>query len=31
MLFVAAAAVSGLFVFDLLDLLNRRRTGPKTG
>jgi hypothetical protein len=27
MLFVAIAAVSGLVVFDLLDLLNRPRTG----
>jgi hypothetical protein len=31
MLIVAIVAVSGLIVFDLLDLLNRPRTGPRTG
>jgi hypothetical protein len=31
MLFVAIAAISGLIVFDLLDLLNRPRTGPRAG
>jgi len=31
MLIVAIAAVLGLVVFDLLDLLNRPRTGSRTG
>jgi hypothetical protein len=31
MLIVAIAAVFGLVVFDLLDFLNRPRTGPWTG
>jgi hypothetical protein len=31
MLFVAIAAVSGLVVLDVLDLVNRRRTRPRTG
>jgi hypothetical protein len=31
MLFVAVTAVLGLVVFDLLDLLNRPRTGSRAG
>jgi hypothetical protein len=31
MLIVAIAAVSGLVVFDLLDLLNRPRAGSRPG
>ncbi len=31
MLFVAIAAISGLVVFDVLDLVNRPRTRPRTG
>jgi hypothetical protein len=31
MLIVALAAVTGLVVFDVLDLLNRPRTGSRMG
>ena len=31
MLFVAIAAVSGLVVFDVLDLVNRPRSRPRAG
>jgi hypothetical protein len=31
MLIVALAAVTGLVVFDVLDLLNRPRTGSRPG
>jgi hypothetical protein len=31
MLIVALAAVTGLVVFDVLDLLNRPRTGSRSG